>query len=150
MILSFITLFNLYNKLNMVGFLLFIGGRKSFNWLTGSSIDTLTEYTVPSSSESLSSSMLFVNKRSEKSQRGTLKPVGPNFGKKKLGLPGDEVDSTTKGIGIIVNKMFYFVFNLLYTTELAGRASLLGHSNENNLKFAAQYIWCSNYREIVD
>ncbi|KYO26142.1 DNA-dependent protein kinase catalytic subunit isoform B [Alligator mississippiensis] len=75
-----------------------VSGRKSFNWLTGSSIDTLTEYTVPSSSESLSSSMLFVNKRSEKSQRGTLKPVGPNFGKKKLGLPGDEVDSTTKDI----------------------------------------------------
>uniref|UniRef100_A0A7M4FFG4 DNA-dependent protein kinase catalytic subunit n=1 Tax=Crocodylus porosus TaxID=8502 RepID=A0A7M4FFG4_CROPO len=75
-----------------------LSGRKSFNWLTGSSIDTLTEYTVPSSSESLSSSMLFVNKRSEKSQRGTLKPVGPNFGKQKLGLPGDEVDSTTKDI----------------------------------------------------
>ncbi|CAM5116256.1 unnamed protein product [Natator depressus] len=75
-----------------------VSKRNSFNWLTGSSIDTLAEYTVPSSSESLSSSMLFASKRSEKSQRATLKPLGPNFGKKRLGLPGDEVDSKAKGI----------------------------------------------------
>lgn len=73
-------------------------GRSSFNWLTGSSIDTLAEYAVPSSSESLSSSMLLVSKRSEKFKQGTFKPVGPDFGKKRLGLPGDEVDSKTKGI----------------------------------------------------
>uniref|UniRef100_A0A8C8B914 DNA-dependent protein kinase catalytic subunit n=1 Tax=Otus sunia TaxID=257818 RepID=A0A8C8B914_9STRI len=75
-----------------------VGGRSSFNWLTGSSIDTLAEYTVPSSSESFSSSMLLVNKRSEKLKQATFKPVGPDFGKKRLGLPGDEVDSKTKGI----------------------------------------------------
>ncbi|XP_072708622.1 DNA-dependent protein kinase catalytic subunit isoform X1 [Ciconia boyciana] len=74
-----------------------VSGRSSFNWLTGSSIDTLAEYTVPSSSESLSSSMLLVNKRSEKFKQATFKPVGPDFGKKRLGLPGDEVDSKTKG-----------------------------------------------------
>ncbi|XP_009101121.3 DNA-dependent protein kinase catalytic subunit isoform X1 [Serinus canaria] len=73
-------------------------GRSSFNWLTGSSIDTLAEYAVPSSSESLSSSMLLVSKRSEKFKQATFKPVGPDFGKKRLGLPGDEVDSKTKGI----------------------------------------------------
>uniref|UniRef100_A0A8C3K0S4 DNA-dependent protein kinase catalytic subunit n=1 Tax=Calidris pygmaea TaxID=425635 RepID=A0A8C3K0S4_9CHAR len=73
-------------------------GRSSFNWLTGSSIDTLAEYTVPSFSESLSSSMLLVNKQSEKFKQATFKPVGPDFGKKRLGLPGDEVDSKTKGI----------------------------------------------------
>uniref|UniRef100_A0A8C0BU30 DNA-dependent protein kinase catalytic subunit n=1 Tax=Buteo japonicus TaxID=224669 RepID=A0A8C0BU30_9AVES len=72
--------------------------KSSFNWLTGSSIDTLAEYTVPSSSESLSSSMLLVNKQSEKFKQVTFKPVGPDFGKKRLGLPGDEVDSKTKGI----------------------------------------------------
>uniref|UniRef100_A0A663E490 DNA-dependent protein kinase catalytic subunit n=1 Tax=Aquila chrysaetos chrysaetos TaxID=223781 RepID=A0A663E490_AQUCH len=75
-----------------------VSGRSSFNWLTGSSIDTLAEYTVPSSSESLSSSMLLVNKQSEKFKQVTFKPVGPDFGKKRLGLPGDEVDSKTKGI----------------------------------------------------
>uniref|UniRef100_A0A663MNQ6 DNA-dependent protein kinase catalytic subunit n=1 Tax=Athene cunicularia TaxID=194338 RepID=A0A663MNQ6_ATHCN len=75
-----------------------VGGRSSFNWLTGSSIDTLAEYTVPSSLESLSSSMLLVNKRSEKFKQATFKPVGPDFGKKRLSLPGDEVDSKTKGI----------------------------------------------------
>uniref|UniRef100_A0A8C3RFN2 DNA-dependent protein kinase catalytic subunit n=1 Tax=Cyanoderma ruficeps TaxID=181631 RepID=A0A8C3RFN2_9PASS len=73
-------------------------GRSSFNWLTGSSLDTLAEYAVPSSSESLSSSMLLVSKRSEKFKQATFKPVGPDFGKKRLGLPGDEVDSKTKGI----------------------------------------------------
>lgn len=76
----------------------FTGGRSSFNWLTGSSIDTLAEYTVPSSFESMSSSMLFVNKRSEKFKQATFKPVGPDFGKKSLGLPGDEVDGKTKGL----------------------------------------------------
>uniref|UniRef100_A0A8C4UCZ7 DNA-dependent protein kinase catalytic subunit n=1 Tax=Falco tinnunculus TaxID=100819 RepID=A0A8C4UCZ7_FALTI len=75
-----------------------VSGRSSFNWLTGSSVDTLAEYTVPSSSESLSSSMLLVNKRSEKFKQATFKPVGRDFGKKRLSLPGDEVDSKTKGI----------------------------------------------------
>ncbi|XP_051625579.1 DNA-dependent protein kinase catalytic subunit isoform X2 [Manacus candei] len=75
-----------------------VSGRSSFNWLTGSSIDTLAEYAVPSSSESLSSSMLLVSKRSEKFKQATFKPVGPDFGKKKLNLPGVEVDSKTKGI----------------------------------------------------
>uniref|UniRef100_A0A8C3U087 DNA-dependent protein kinase catalytic subunit n=1 Tax=Catharus ustulatus TaxID=91951 RepID=A0A8C3U087_CATUS len=73
-------------------------GRSSFNWLTGSSIDTLAEYAVPSSSESLSSSMLLVSRRSEKFKQATFKPLGPDFGKKRLALPGDEVDSKTKGI----------------------------------------------------
>ncbi|PKU35877.1 hypothetical protein llap_13819 [Limosa lapponica baueri] len=75
-----------------------VSGRSSFNWLTGSSVDTLAEYAVPSFSESLSSSMLLVNKQNEKFKQATFKPVGPDFGKKRLGLPGDEVDSKTKGI----------------------------------------------------
>uniref|UniRef100_A0A8C7C0H6 DNA-dependent protein kinase catalytic subunit n=1 Tax=Neovison vison TaxID=452646 RepID=A0A8C7C0H6_NEOVI len=72
-------------------------GRSSFNWLTGSSIDPLMDYTVSSSSDSSSSSLLFAHKRSEKFQRTPLKSVGPDFGKKRLGLPGDEVDNKTKG-----------------------------------------------------
>ncbi|KAH0617727.1 hypothetical protein JD844_016250 [Phrynosoma platyrhinos] len=62
------------------------------------SVDTFAEYTVPSSSESLSSSMLLINKRIDRSHRAAFKPLGPNFGKKRLGLPGDEVDSKAKGI----------------------------------------------------
>ncbi|XP_071410665.1 DNA-dependent protein kinase catalytic subunit isoform X2 [Pithys albifrons albifrons] len=73
-----------------------VSGRSSFNWLTGSSIDTLAEYAVPSSSESLSSSMLMVSRRSEKFKQATFKPVGPDFGKKRLSLPGVEVDTKTK------------------------------------------------------
>ncbi|XP_036089192.1 DNA-dependent protein kinase catalytic subunit [Rousettus aegyptiacus] len=71
-------------------------GRSSFNWLTGSNIDPLVDYMVSSSSDSLSSSLLFVHKRSEKSRRALLKSVGPDFGKKRLGLPGDKVDNKAK------------------------------------------------------
>ncbi|KAI5273209.1 Dna-Dependent Protein Kinase Catalytic Subunit [Manis pentadactyla] len=71
-------------------------GRSSFNWLIGSSIDPLADYTASSSSD-LSSSLLFAHKRSEKSQRAPLKFVGPDFGKKRLSLPGDEVDNKAKG-----------------------------------------------------
>ncbi|KAM9198416.1 DNA-dependent protein kinase catalytic subunit isoform 2-T2 [Dugong dugon] len=72
-------------------------GRSSFNWLTGTSIDPLADYMVSSSSDSLSSSLLFVHKRREKPPRASLKSVGPNFGRKRLGLPGDEVDNSVKG-----------------------------------------------------
>ncbi|XP_006860145.1 PREDICTED: DNA-dependent protein kinase catalytic subunit [Chrysochloris asiatica] len=72
-------------------------GRSSFNWLTGSSIDPLADYMASPSSDALSSSLLFVHKRREKAPRSSLKPVGPNFGKKRLGLPGDEVDNMVKG-----------------------------------------------------
>ncbi|XP_069813698.1 DNA-dependent protein kinase catalytic subunit isoform X2 [Dendropsophus ebraccatus] len=74
-----------------------IGGRSSFNWLTGSSLDTLGSYSADSA-ESISSTLLFTSKRNEKAQRASVKPVGPNFGKRRLGLPGDETDGKTKGI----------------------------------------------------
>lgn len=69
--------------------------KSSFDWLTGSSIDLMADHTV-FSSESLSSSLLFSHKKSEKSQRVSWKSVGPDFGTKKLGLPGDEVDNQVK------------------------------------------------------
>ncbi|GAB1300036.1 DNA-dependent protein kinase catalytic subunit [Apodemus speciosus] len=69
--------------------------RSSFDWLTGSSIDLLADHTV-FSSETLSSSLLFSHKKNEKSQRIFWKSVGPDFGTKKLGLPGDEVDNQVK------------------------------------------------------
>ncbi|CAK6438705.1 unnamed protein product [Pipistrellus nathusii] len=72
-------------------------GRSSFNWLTGSSIDPLMDYTVSSSSDSLSSSLLFAHKRSEKLKTAPSKSVGPDFGKKRLALPGDMVDNKAKG-----------------------------------------------------
>uniref|UniRef100_A0A8D1F779 DNA-dependent protein kinase catalytic subunit n=1 Tax=Sus scrofa TaxID=9823 RepID=A0A8D1F779_PIG len=72
------------------------GGRGSYHWLTGGSIDLL-EDDMASAEESSSSSLLFAHKRPERSQRATLMSVGPDFGKKRLGLPGDEVDSGTKG-----------------------------------------------------
>lgn len=76
-------------------FLCVVVERSSFDWLTGSSIDLMADYTV-FASESLSSSLLFSHKKSEKSQRVSWKSVGPDFGTKKLGLPGDEVDNQVK------------------------------------------------------
>ncbi|XP_041045109.1 DNA-dependent protein kinase catalytic subunit isoform X2 [Carcharodon carcharias] len=72
-------------------------GARNFNWLTGSSLDTFAEYTLPSS-ESMSSSLLVYSKRSERPQRATMKPVGPDFGKRRLAVPGDEVGSKTKAV----------------------------------------------------
>ncbi|XP_013928118.1 PREDICTED: DNA-dependent protein kinase catalytic subunit [Thamnophis sirtalis] len=72
-----------------------ISGRSSFNWLIGNSVDTFADSTIPSSSESVS--MLLINKRTDRSYKTAFKPLSANFGKKRLGLPGDEVDSKTKG-----------------------------------------------------
>ncbi|XP_038665232.1 DNA-dependent protein kinase catalytic subunit isoform X1 [Scyliorhinus canicula] len=72
-------------------------GARNFNWLTGNSLDTFAEYTLPSS-ESVSSSLLVYSKQSERQQRAAMKPVGPEFGKRRLAVPGDEVDSKTKAV----------------------------------------------------
>ncbi|KAM4028882.1 DNA-dependent protein kinase catalytic subunit [Anomaloglossus baeobatrachus] len=74
-----------------------IGGRSSFNWLTGSTMDTMSSFSADSS-ESLSSTLLFSSKRNVKTQKRSFKPAGPNFGQRRLGLPGDETDSKAKGI----------------------------------------------------
>uniref|UniRef100_A0A4W3HU56 DNA-dependent protein kinase catalytic subunit n=1 Tax=Callorhinchus milii TaxID=7868 RepID=A0A4W3HU56_CALMI len=72
---------------------------RNFNWLTGNSLDTFAEYSLPSlASEPGSSSLLVFSRWSERLHRPAKKPVGPDFGKKRLALPGDEVDSKTKGI----------------------------------------------------
>ncbi|XP_043921659.1 DNA-dependent protein kinase catalytic subunit [Protopterus annectens] len=73
-----------------------MGGRSSFNWLTGNSLDTFMEYSLPSASESSSSSLLVYSKPGQK--RAHAKPLGPDFGKKRLALPGDEVDSGSKAL----------------------------------------------------
>ncbi|KAJ0023075.1 hypothetical protein NQD34_015209 [Periophthalmus magnuspinnatus] len=68
------------------------GGRRSaFNWLTGSSVDTLAEFSL--GSESLSSLMVF-DKKSER--QATRKPVGEGFGMRRVAAPTDEVDNRTQ------------------------------------------------------
>ncbi|KAG5837285.1 hypothetical protein ANANG_G00237680 [Anguilla anguilla] len=64
------------------------GRRKAFNWLTGSSVDTVTEYT-PQSSGSL---MVFGKTDRPQVSR---KALGANFGLKQLSTPTDTVDSMT-------------------------------------------------------
>ncbi|XP_016054399.1 PREDICTED: DNA-dependent protein kinase catalytic subunit [Miniopterus natalensis] len=71
-------------------------GRSSFNWLTGSSVAPL-DYGASPPSDSLSSSLLLAHKRSERGKTAPLKSVGPDFGKKRLSLPGDTVDDRAKG-----------------------------------------------------
>lgn len=74
-------------------FFVFSSGRRTaYNWLTGSSVDTLAEYTL--GSESMSSLLVFDKKERRTAAR---KPVGEGFGLKRLTAPTDEVDSHTKG-----------------------------------------------------
>nr|XP_046226723.1 DNA-dependent protein kinase catalytic subunit isoform X2 [Scatophagus argus] len=67
------------------------GRRTAYNWLTGSSVDTLAEYTL--ASESLSSLLVF----DKKAERRTTarRPVGEGFGLRRLTASTDEVDSRT-------------------------------------------------------
>lgn len=68
------------------------GRRSAYNWLTGSSVDTLAEYTL--GSESLSSLLVF-DKKAERLAT-SRKPVGEGFGMRRLTASTDEVDSRTQ------------------------------------------------------
>ncbi|XP_068566169.1 DNA-dependent protein kinase catalytic subunit [Cebidichthys violaceus] len=68
------------------------GRRTAYNWLTGSSVDTLAEYTP--SSESLSSLLAFDKKQERQST--ARRPVGEGFGLRRLTASTDEVDSRTR------------------------------------------------------
>lgn len=68
------------------------GRRTAYNWLTGSSVDTLAEYTL--GSESLSSLLVF-DKKAEK-RTTARRPVGEGFGLRRLTASTDEVDSHTR------------------------------------------------------
>ncbi|XP_040921929.1 DNA-dependent protein kinase catalytic subunit [Toxotes jaculatrix] len=68
------------------------GRRTAYNWLTGSSVDTLAEHTL--GSESLSSLLVF-DKKAER-QASARRPVGEGFGLRRLTAPTDEVDSRTR------------------------------------------------------
>uniref|UniRef100_W5KIE9 DNA-dependent protein kinase catalytic subunit n=1 Tax=Astyanax mexicanus TaxID=7994 RepID=W5KIE9_ASTMX len=65
------------------------GRRSAYNWLTGSSVDTLADYSL--SSDSLSSLLVFEKKRAERPQ--SFRAVGPGFGSRRLAAPTDETDS---------------------------------------------------------
>ncbi|XP_028826126.1 DNA-dependent protein kinase catalytic subunit isoform X2 [Denticeps clupeoides] len=65
------------------------GRHTAYNWLTGSSIDTLAEYSLPPSEGS--SSLLVFEKKAQRLQR--WRNVGPGFGSKRLAAPSDETDS---------------------------------------------------------
>uniref|UniRef100_A0A8C9Y6S2 DNA-dependent protein kinase catalytic subunit n=1 Tax=Sander lucioperca TaxID=283035 RepID=A0A8C9Y6S2_SANLU len=65
------------------------GRRPVYDWLTGSSVDTLADYTL--GSESLSSLLVF-DKKAEK-QTAARRPVGEGFGLRRLTASTDEVDT---------------------------------------------------------
>ncbi|XP_060920840.1 DNA-dependent protein kinase catalytic subunit isoform X2 [Labrus mixtus] len=69
------------------------GRSTTYNWLTGSSVDTLAEYSL--GSESLSSLMVF-DKKIER-RTAARRPVGEGFGLRRLtASTSDEVDSRTR------------------------------------------------------
>ncbi|XP_077480903.1 DNA-dependent protein kinase catalytic subunit [Stigmatopora argus] len=65
-----------------------LGRHTAYNWLTGSSVDSFADYTV---SESLSSLMVF-EKKASRQQRATWRPVGEDFGQRRLTARTDQVD----------------------------------------------------------
>uniref|UniRef100_A0A3Q1J9C8 DNA-dependent protein kinase catalytic subunit n=1 Tax=Anabas testudineus TaxID=64144 RepID=A0A3Q1J9C8_ANATE len=73
------------------------GRRTAYNWLTGSSVDTLAEYTPDS--ESMSSLLVF----DKKAERHALarRPVGEGFGLRRLTAPTDEVDKNEQRNNIL-------------------------------------------------
>uniref|UniRef100_A0A3Q4AQN1 DNA-dependent protein kinase catalytic subunit n=1 Tax=Mola mola TaxID=94237 RepID=A0A3Q4AQN1_MOLML len=68
------------------------GRRTAYNWLTGSSVDTLAEYTLGSDT---ASSLLVFDKKLER-RTTARRPVGEGFGMKRLTASTDEVDSHTR------------------------------------------------------
>uniref|UniRef100_A0AAR2IVV3 DNA-dependent protein kinase catalytic subunit n=1 Tax=Pygocentrus nattereri TaxID=42514 RepID=A0AAR2IVV3_PYGNA len=70
------------------------GRRSAYNWLTGSSVDTLADYSL--SSDSLSSLLVFEKKRAERPL--ALRAVGAGFGSRRLTAPTDEMDSRSAGL----------------------------------------------------
>lgn len=73
--------------------LFFPGRRTAYNWLTGSSVDTLAEYSL--GSESMSSLLVF-DKKAER-RTAARRPIGEGFGLRRLTASTDEVDSRTRG-----------------------------------------------------
>ncbi|XP_031163630.2 DNA-dependent protein kinase catalytic subunit [Sander lucioperca] len=78
------------------------GRRPVYDWLTGSSVDTLADYTL--GSESLSSLLVF-DKKAEK-QTAARRPVGEGFGLRRLTASTDEVDSRTRAANEQRNNIF--------------------------------------------
>ncbi|KAI5104092.1 DNA-dependent protein kinase catalytic subunit [Silurus meridionalis] len=64
------------------------GRRSAYNWLTGSSMDTLADYSL---SDSVSSLLVFEKKRAERPT--AWRATGAKFGSKRLTNPTDETDS---------------------------------------------------------
>uniref|UniRef100_A0A6Q2XXY4 DNA-dependent protein kinase catalytic subunit n=1 Tax=Esox lucius TaxID=8010 RepID=A0A6Q2XXY4_ESOLU len=64
--------------------------RSAYNWLTGSSVDTLAEYSP--SSDSMSSLLVF-----DKKKPAAWRATGEGFGTRRLAAPTDEGDSRSKG-----------------------------------------------------
>uniref|UniRef100_A0A667XXZ0 DNA-dependent protein kinase catalytic subunit n=1 Tax=Myripristis murdjan TaxID=586833 RepID=A0A667XXZ0_9TELE len=69
------------------------GRRTAYNWLTGSNLDTLVEFTPPS--ESLSSLLAF-GKKAER-QATARRSAGEGFGIRRLSAATEEVDSRSRG-----------------------------------------------------
>lgn len=66
------------------------------HWLTAGSTDPLGGSLAPTA-EASSASLLFAHKRPERPRGTPVKSVGPEFGKKRLGLLENEVDDGAQG-----------------------------------------------------
>ncbi|KAM3860678.1 DNA-dependent protein kinase catalytic subunit [Diretmus argenteus] len=69
------------------------GRRTAYDWMTGSSVDTLAEYTPASESVS---SLLVLNKKAERREAPARRSTGESFGVRRLAATSDEVDSRSR------------------------------------------------------
>jgi len=80
-----------------------LGGDPYYNWLTQSRLDTFADYTSSGSIDSATtqSSLMFTVGRSPSRPRRAMKqpPVGPDFGKDRLGAGGGTLDKVDGGTG---------------------------------------------------
>lgn len=95
----------------MIAYFVLPGRRSAYNWLTGSSVDTLADYSL--SSDSLSSLLVFEKKRAERPLG--FRAVGPGFGSRRLVAPADETDSRSAGLFGIIEGVYYGKQTELYT-----------------------------------
>ena len=74
------------------------GADPYYNWLTQSRLDTFADQSASSSIDSAQSSLLFTIGRSSSRPRPQQPPVGPDFGKDRLGAGRsvDQVDAARK------------------------------------------------------
>uniref|UniRef100_A0A673C7H7 DNA-dependent protein kinase catalytic subunit n=1 Tax=Sphaeramia orbicularis TaxID=375764 RepID=A0A673C7H7_9TELE len=117
------------------------GRRSAYNWLTGSSVDTLAEYTL--GSESMSSLLAFDKKERQAPAR---RPVGEGFGLRRLTASTDEVD--IRGVLTLIDNLISYLLRrrFLKDQEKVSLRYAQKEIQQQKLRKEAQVTLYRNYR----